>query len=354
MGREFLRVEGITKKYGDFTALNDISLSIDEGEFVCLLGPSGCGKTTLLRIIAGLESATEGKVFMAGNDITKLHPSKRNFGIVFQSYALFPNMTVGKNIAFGLKGKKMKKAEIDAKVDEVLRLVNLADQKGKYPSQLSGGQQQRIAIARALALSPRFLLLDEPLSALDAKVRQKVRNEIKNLQHELGITTIMVTHDQEEALTMADKMVVMNNACIRQVGTPQEVYDKPVSPFVADFVGSVNFFSTDIKTTDGEGARHAYKLKAIRPENIKLLSDESSGGYPVKVQDIEFHGPSYRLSLVINEDDKIKFSDDIVTIDIPSKKFMSLGIKKKDKIRIQFEDDKLLLYNADVEGSILV
>lgn len=354
MGKEFLRVEGITKKYGDFTALDNVSLSIDEGEFVCLLGPSGCGKTTLLRIIAGLENASDGKVFMGGEDITKLHPSKRNFGIVFQSYALFPNMTVGKNIAFGLKGKKMKKDEINEKVDEVLKLVNLADQKNKYPSQLSGGQQQRIAIARALALSPKFLLLDEPLSALDAKVRQKVRNEIKNLQHELGITTIMVTHDQEEALTMADKMVVMNNACIRQVGTPQEVYDKPISPFVADFVGSVNFFSTDIKTTDEEGARHSYKLKAIRPENIKLLDKDADDGFAVKVSDIEFHGPSYRLSLAINEDDKIKFSEDVVTIDIPSKKFMTLGIKKKDKIHILFEDNKLLLYNADMEGSILV
>lgn len=153
---------------------------------------------------------------------------------------------------------------------------------------------------------------------------------------------------------MADKMVVMNNACIRQIGTPQEVYDKPASPFVADFVGSINFFSTDIRKTDAEGARYAYKLKAIRPENIKLLSNDSNEGFEVKVKEIEFHGPSYRLSLIINEDDKIKFSDDVVTIDIPSKKFISLGIKKQDKIRIMFEDDKLLLYNADMEGSILV
>jgi iron(III) transport system ATP-binding protein len=178
----FLELKDIRKKYGSFTALHDISLKVKQGEFVCLLGPSGCGKTTLLRIIAGLEAPTEGKVFLKGKDATKMQPGKRNFGIVFQSYALFPNMTVRQNISFGLKGRHLSREEISRKIEDVLKLVNLEDQEKKYPSQLSGGQQQRIALARALALSPDFLLLDEPLSALDAKVRQKVRKEIRALQ----------------------------------------------------------------------------------------------------------------------------------------------------------------------------
>ena len=219
----FLEVKHIRKTYGKFTALEEINLTIHKGDFVCMLGPSGCGKTTLLRIIAGLEAPTEGQVFIQGKDVTKLPPGKRNFGIVFQSYALFPNMTVRENIAFGLKKKKLTKKEMEEKIRNVLNQVNLADQIDKYPAQLSVGQQQRIALARALVVSPDFLLLDEPLSALDAKVRLKVRKEIRSLQQRLGITTIMVTHDQEEALTMADQIVVMNNACIMQQGTPVEV-----------------------------------------------------------------------------------------------------------------------------------
>ncbi len=355
MSAEFLKIEGVTKKFGDFAALSDIDLSIAEGEFVCLLGPSGCGKTTLLRIIAGLEKQTAGKIYMQGDDITSLHPSKRNFGIVFQSYALFPNMTVKQNISFGLKGKKLKKAEIDEKVAAVLKQVNLEDQIKKYPSQLSGGQQQRIALARALVLSPKFLLLDEPLSALDAKVRQKVRKEIKALQSELGITTIMVTHDQEEALTMADKIVVMNNACIRQIGTPQEIYDNPVSPFVADFVGSINFFTTPIDEQSDEAKSkmntNHYKLKAIRPENINIVGQDIDGGIKVKVKDIEFHGPAYRLTLSMKDDGEYVVADDYVTIDVPSAEFMELGIKKKDKIKVFFKEDKLLFYKTDMEGS---
>ena len=242
----FLTVKDVSKKYGNFTALNNINISIKEGEFVCLLGPSGCGKTTLLRILAGLEKPTTGKVYIRDVDATNMAPAKRNYGIVFQSYALFPNMTVKDNIAFGLKNKKVKKAEIEEKVKHALEQVNLVEHMNKYPAQLSGGQQQRVALARALVLSPDFLLLDEPLSALDAKVRQKVRKEIRELQQNLGITTIMVTHDQEEALTMADKIIVMNNAVVRQMGTPIEVYQNPNSPFVADFIGSINFFQSDI------------------------------------------------------------------------------------------------------------
>ncbi len=215
--------------------------TINEGEFVCFLGPSGCGKTTLLRAIAGLDPQTSGTIHQAGRDISALPPSQRDFGIVFQSYALFPNLTVAKNVGYGLENRKMKRADIDKRVAELLATVGLSDQAAKYPSQLSGGQQQRVALARALATSPGLLLLDEPLSALDAKVRVHLRKEIKDLQNRLNVTTIMVTHDQEEALTMADRIVVMKSGLIEQVGTPAEIYGEPVNRFVADFIGTMNF-----------------------------------------------------------------------------------------------------------------
>ena len=353
MPKEFLSVKGITKKYGNFTALDNVGIDIQEGEFVCLLGPSGCGKTTLLRIIAGLEKANEGRVFLKGKDITDLHPSKRNFGIVFQSYALFPNMKVKQNIAFGLKGSHLSKEEIDKKVDECLELVNLTDQKEKYPGQLSGGQQQRIALARALALSPEFLLLDEPLSALDAKVRQKVRREIKNLQAKLGITTIMVTHDQEEALTMADRIVVMNNACIRQVGTPQEVYERPISPFVADFIGSISLFNGEIGEQSVRTAevtqKSRYKTKAIRPENVSIVPMDAPDGLNVTVREIEFHGASYRLMLELGEKNRLTIGNYMLTLDISAQKFAKLGIKCGDKIRVHLNEEKILIYNSNRE-----
>ena len=210
IAQPFLRIEGLSKRFGTFTALKDIDLEVRRGEFVCFLGPSGCGKTTLLRAIAGLDRQDEGKVILAGRDVSDAPPAERDFGIVFQSYALFPNLTVGRNVAYGLVNRRRSSAEIKRRVDELLALVGLADQEHKYPVQLSGGQQQRVALARALATSPGLLLLDEPLSALDAKVRVRLRDEIRALQRRLGVTTIMVTHDQEEALAMADRIVVMN------------------------------------------------------------------------------------------------------------------------------------------------
>ncbi len=236
----FLELRHIRKEFGGFTALNDINLQINKGEFVCFLGPSGCGKTTLLRIIAGLEVQTSGEVHQAGRDISVLPPAMRDYGIVFQSYALFPNLSVADNVAYGLVNRKAPKAEIRQRVTELVKLVGLPGSEGKYPSQLSGGQQQRIALARALATRPGLLLLDEPLSALDALERVRLRQEIRALQQALGVTTIMVTHDQEEALSVADRIVVMNHGVIEQVGTPMEVYREPASPFVADFVGKVN------------------------------------------------------------------------------------------------------------------
>lgn len=238
-----LRFEGIRKRFGAFEALKDIALTIERGEFVCFLGPSGCGKTTLLRIIAGLETQSAGRIFHAGRDISLLPPAERDYGIVFQSYALFPNLSVSDNVAYGLVNRRAGRAKITARVEELLKLVGLPGSGGKYPAQLSGGQQQRIALARALATSPGLLLLDEPLSALDALERVRLRVEIRSLQRTLGVTTIMVTHDQEEALSVADRIVVMNHGVIEQVGSPLQIYREPATPFVADFVGKINVLS---------------------------------------------------------------------------------------------------------------
>ncbi len=235
-----LRLEGIHKAFGSFVALKSIDLVIAHGELVCFLGPSGCGKTTLLRIIAGLEDQTRGKVIQEGRDVSNAPPAARDYGIVFQSYALFPNLTIHDNVAYGLVNRRKGRSEVEARVAELLALVGLPDAGRKFPGQLSGGQQQRIALARALATAPSLLLLDEPLSALDAKERERLRVEIRQLQRRLGVTTILVTHDQEEALSMADRVVVMNHGGIDQVGTPMDVYERPATPFVADFLGKVN------------------------------------------------------------------------------------------------------------------
>ena len=243
----FLKLEGIEKRFGTFTALKGVDLEIEQGEFVCFLGPSGCGKTTLLRIVAGLEAQSAGRIEQAGRDISRLPPSARDYGIVFQSYALFPNLSVADNVAYGLVNRKVPKAQARQRVQELVRLVGLPGSEDKYPAQLSGGQQQRIALARALATSPGLLLLDEPLSALDAIVRVHLRQEIRSLQRTLGVTTIMVTHDQEEALSVADRIVVMNHGVIEQVGTPEQVYREPASPFVADFVGRVNVLQAQVE-----------------------------------------------------------------------------------------------------------
>ncbi len=239
-GQAYLRLAGVSKSFGGFVALQGIHLDIAQGEFVCFLGPSGCGKTTLLRIVAGLEVQTAGRIELAGRDISALPPAERDYGIVFQSYALFPNLTVAANVSYGLVNRKVAKAQAQARVAELLALVGLPGSEGKFPAQLSGGQQQRIALARALATKPGLLLLDEPLSALDAIVRVKLRSEIRSLQRKLGVTTIMVTHDQEEAFAVADRIVVMNQGSIEQVGTAMQIYRDPATLFVADFVGRIN------------------------------------------------------------------------------------------------------------------
>ena len=312
--KPYLSISGLSKMFGSFTALQDIALDINEGEFVCFLGPSGCGKTTLLRAIAGLDIQTTGTVLQAGRDISALPPSERDFGIVFQSYALFPNLTVSRNVGYGLENARMPKDQIAGRVSELLSLVGLPDQGPKYPAQLSGGQQQRVALARALATSPGLLLLDEPLSALDAQVRVHLRHEIKALQDRLGVTTIMVTHDQEEALSMADRIVVMNHGVIEQVGTPTTIYTEPATLFVADFIGEMNHLQAEITSSDklktgtltltcnAPGlAKGDAVIATIRPEDIVVSpakgAKKTGNNVPLSVEELEFLGSFWRVSL---------------------------------------------------------
>ena len=241
----YLSLSGVTKSFGKTTVVDRVSFCADKGEFICILGPSGCGKTTLLRLVAGFERTESGTIVQAGQDITRLRAEERDFGIVFQSYALFPNRSVVGNIAFGLEATAVAKATRSRRVQELLELVGLEEHGGKYPSQLSGGQQQRVALARALALSPGLLLLDEPLSALDVNVRTRLRQELLSLQRRIGVTTVMVTHDQHEALAIADRILVMNQGKIEQVGRPQEVFENPANLFVARFLGEMNAIAID-------------------------------------------------------------------------------------------------------------
>jgi iron(III) transport system ATP-binding protein len=313
-----VRLEGVSKRFGTFTALDAIDLEIRKGELICFLGPSGCGKTTLLRIIAGLEQHSQGRILQSGRDVSRLPTAERDFGIVFQSYALFPNLTVAANIGYGLVNQGSTGHERSARVKELLDLIGLAGSEAKFPAQLSGGQQQRVALARALATSPSLLLLDEPLSALDARVRLHLRGEILALQKRLGITTVLVTHDQEEALTMADRIVVMNHGVIEQVGVPEEVYVAPRTRFVAEFVGTMNFLDVTVgpkgqvhwgactvgcDTRDLAGGAHAQL--AVRPEDVHLSAPMPGGaspanGRPATVVALEFLGNGYRAKLSIH------------------------------------------------------
>jgi len=296
----FLDLRHIRKDFGTFTALKDISLDIGKGEFVCFLGPSGCGKTTLLRIIAGLEVQTAGQLTQDGRDISLLPPALRDYGIVFQSYALFPNLNVSDNVAYGLVNRKTPRSQIKQRVTELLKLVGLPGSEGKFPGQLSGGQQQRIALARALATAPSLLLLDEPLSALDALERIRLRQEIRALQQKLGVTTIMVTHDQEEALSVADRIVVMNHGVIEQIGTPLDIYREPASAFVADFVGKINILPACINNGElrfgsmrlaSEGADRDVRVY-LRPEDVlaRPIAPGDAHVFDACIEKIEFLG----------------------------------------------------------------
>ena len=362
----YLRIDRLTKKFGQFVALDSVSLEVFEGEFICFLGPSGCGKTTFLRAIAGLDIQTSGTVEQDGKDISALPPAERDFGIVFQSYALFPNLTSQRNIAFGLENQKLEKHRINARVAELLELVGLPDQGNKYPAQLSGGQQQRIALARALATSPGLLLLDEPLSALDAKVRGHLRHEMKLLQRRLGVTTVMVTHDQEEALTMADRIVVMNQGVIEQVGTPTEIYREPDTLFVADFIGEMNQVEGLVESANRvaignlklESRTHSLAagdraVAAIRPEDIiphgggaraAGVDDrlaQSTNCLDMQIEDMEFLGSFWRVSLTHPD-----LGEHSLRADMSINAVRRLAIETGSSIQVELPADRLWVFES--------
>lgn len=312
-----LVLKNVSKHFGDFSAVRDFNLEVRKGEFVSFLGPSGCGKTTTLRMIAGFEIPTTGTIYLEGVDITDKAPNQRNVGMVFQSYALFPNMTVAQNIGFGLRVRKEKESDVRERVKEMLSIIHMEEKADNYPHQLSGGQMQRVALARALAIRPEVLLLDEPLSALDAKIRVALRAEIRSIQQKLGITAIYVTHDQEEALSLSDRIVVMNVGEMEQVGTPFEIYNFPRTRFVANFVGSLNTAEAEvvdpargILNMDGVHLESANDLNgrgrgekvtiAIRPERLSLLSEgKKDNVFDGRVENITFLGSVVRMELSI-------------------------------------------------------
>ena len=318
----FLQLSGVQKHFGPVVAVQDFNLEATRGEFISFLGPSGCGKTTTLRMIAGFEQPTAGTIHVDGEEITGRPPNRRNVGMVFQSYALFPNMSVADNIGFGLKVRRRPAAQIRQRVGELLQLIHLEGRGDRYPFQLSGGQQQRVALARALAIEPQVLLLDEPLSALDAKIRVALRHEIRQIQRNLGITTVYVTHDQEEALELSDRIVVMSEGRIEQVGTPFEIYNFPSTAFVASFVGTLNAVEARVVdpaagrlTLGGQAIRTSAALDgaagdpvmlALRPEMISLVGmDADAPGnvnrVPATVTDVAFLGSVVRVSTRVGE-----------------------------------------------------
>ena len=358
----FLSVRKLTKYFGQFQALNQIDLDIAKGEFVCFLGPSGCGKTTLLRAIAGLDQQSAGSVIIRGNDVSHAPPSERDFGIVFQSYALFPNLTIAENVGYGLVNQNQSKDAIEARIAEMLSLVGLAEQGKKYPVQLSGGQQQRVALARALATSPGLLLLDEPLSALDAQVRLRLREEIRHVQRRLGVTTIMVTHDQEEALSMAERIVVMNQGVIEQVGTPEDIYNHPTTTFVAEFVGRISFLQGIVQGNgrvlvnghvihcqDAVGLSSGTAVKlGIRPEAVRVrgVSPQDTNRLEMRVDEMEFLGSFCRVALV---DEKTNIS---VMADFSANVVRDLNVYQGVTLPVQLPMESLRVFTNPVPRPI--
>jgi len=334
----YLTLSNISKQFADSYAVQDFNLDVEKGEFVSFLGPSGCGKTTTLRMVAGFEIPTSGKIILDGADVTNKAPNQRHVGMVFQSYALFPNMTVSQNIGFGLRVRKEKESDVKDRVKEMISLINLEKHADKYPFQLSGGQQQRVSLARALAIRPNVLLLDEPLSALDAKIRVALRAEIRAIQKRLAITAIFVTHDQEEALSISDRIVVMYDGNVEQVGTPFEIYNFPRTPFVANFVGSLNTAAAEVVdpekgllNMDGvqlvsaakmDGLRKGDKVRiAIRPERFSFASEgKKPNVLDCQIENITFLGSVVRVHILIG---KTKFTMD--TFNYPSLALPTIG-----------------------------
>jgi putative spermidine/putrescine transport system ATP-binding protein len=348
----YLTLSHISKQFADTYAVQDFNLDIDKGEFVSFLGPSGCGKTTTLRMVAGFEIPTAGKITLDGADVTNKPPNQRHVGMVFQSYALFPNMTVSQNIGFGLRVRKASESEIKERVKEMVSLVNLEKHADKYPFQLSGGQQQRVSLARALAIRPNVLLLDEPLSALDAKIRVSLRAEIRSIQKRLGITAIFVTHDQEEALSISDRIVVMYDGNVEQVGTPFDIYNFPRTPFVANFVGSLNTANADVTDTergllnmDGvqlvsaakmDGLKKGDKVRiAIRPERFSFASEgKKANVLDCQIENITFLGSVVRVHILVG---KTKFTMD--TFNYPSLALPQIG----DMVQVTCSKEAVLI-----------
>ena len=344
MKKAEVKFENITKKFNETVAVDNVSCSFEAGTLTTLLGPSGCGKTTSLRIIAGLERATEGKILIDNEDVTILPATDRDVSMVFQSYALFPHMSVIENVSYGLKMINVKKEEYTEKSIETLKLVNLEGYENRMPSELSGGQQQRVAVARAIVLKPKVLLFDEPLSNLDAKLRRQVREDIREIQQKLGVTTIYVTHDQEEALAISDKVIVMNNAVIAQEGSPKDLYNNPKNKFVANFIGDANVLSSEIENKEA----NSYKIKlaemkiniiseknmtgnisvAIRPEKININKNKSENNINAKVTNASFVGNSYQYILSTNIGKIYVISKDTInTFKINDEVFLSFNEK---------------------------
>ena len=359
----FLEVRNITKLFGQFTALNDVSVGIKQGEFVSVLGPSGCGKTTLLRVIAGLEEQNSGSVWIDGRDVSREPVANRKLGIVFQSYALFPNINILGNVQYGINRRKFSKTEREQRAMEMLELVGIEEQSYKYPAQLSGGQQQRVALARALAPSPTILLLDEPLSALDARVRVYLRAEIRRIQETLGVTTLMVTHDQEEALTMADRVVVIDDGMLMQYATPHELYVSPQNTFVAGFIGEMNFISDCtgrdpdsiffgqyvLQSEAGRAANYQGRrlIVAIRPEDIRVIRDESVdiNILKTKVERIEFRGSLYTIRLRVLHPAG-GATDQRLNMDLQVETMESMNIRTQMELPIHLPPERLLLFKT--------
>jgi len=366
----YLELSSIVKSFGQTQVVRSFDLAVDKGEFVSFLGPSGCGKTTVLRMIAGFETPSAGKITVEGHDITHLPPAKRNIGMVFQAYALFPNLTVGQNVGFGLKLAGVPAAERKARVMEMLDIIKLPHLADRYPYQLSGGQQQRVALARALAVRPKILLLDEPLSALDAKIRVSLREEIRTLQRQLGITTIFVTHDQEEALSISDRIVVMYEGKADQIGSPFEIYNAPKTKFVASFVGTLNILEADIvdwgmarlsidgrEVTTAHGFANAAGGKltvALRPESVTLGFDNDHRNHmPGTVEEVAFLGSVVRV--------RVRFENQTISLDTfndpaspPPLRGATVMVRFKHEDLIVLEGGAATANHAPVEAKGLV